>query len=207
MAILYANIDRVRTLLSPKVRIDEAGTDTNKLSLDLLKIMIEQAEGDLEIDLSPRYAVPFQTMDGKAFKVLPDRPTKQVVAKLAELRSVMRVLETDFGRGAAVGGDKYYEGTKKMYDELMGKLCGRRKDSSGNEMYNQWMYPPLPNLMKAYFNTESDDGFAGSILTTSSGDGGFPAEQINNPGQNFWNGEIDSDESRTGRGNNELAGV
>lgn len=203
MAILYTRIQNVIELLRPKVRVDDTGQDENKMSLAMLKILIEQAEGDVELELARRYAVPLQTKDGKEFKLLPERPTKQVISTLCELKSIMRVMTTDFGKGTAVAGDKYYDGQKKIYDELMGKVTNLR-EHEGQKTFGQWLYPPLPNLMVNYFNTEADDGFAGEILVTSQGYGAFPGEQINNPSQNFWNGTLDNATDLDGRNGGDI---
>jgi hypothetical protein len=54
-----------------------------------------------------------------------------------------------------------------------------------------WKYPPLSDLRLAYFNTKADDGYAGAILSSSQGDGGYPQTQINDPSENFLIGTLD----------------
>lgn len=187
MAILYTKVNDVKLRLAGKVRFtDDPDTEPDKMPNALLKRLISEAEGDVEHDLSPRYIAPFQTIDGTAFSNLPERPTRDVIRTLAELKSVVRVLETDFGSGTAVNGDNYAESTQKRYDKMIGKLLEKRPGS-----FNQWAYPPLPSLRLNYMNEPADDGYAGRILVTSQGDGGFPAKQINDPSENFWNGDVD----------------
>lgn len=153
----------------------------------LLKRLINEAEGQVEQDLSPRYAAPFVTTEGRAFKYLPDRPTKEILKTLCELMAVTRVLETDFGSGTVVDAEKYSKNIEKRYEKIINeKILAKKEDHS-----NQWSQPPLPGLALNYFNTEADDGYAGQVLSTSQGDGDFPSKQIVDPSENWWSGVLD----------------
>lgn len=191
---LYTRVDRVKALLQGKIRFTDDSSDENLFQNGLLLVLISQAEGDVELDLSPRYMAPFQTDAGQPFSQLPLHPTRNYISTLCELLSSIRVLETDFGRAMISGGDKYAEVQQKRYDGMVKKLI-QRKEIDGN-VTNQWFYPPLPSLMLNYMNTEADDGYAGMVLVSGSGRGDFPAAQINSPGENFWNGTIDDTDSR-----------
>jgi hypothetical protein len=187
---LYCTIENVKLRLIGKTRFTDDDNDPNKLQTKLLVRLIDEAEGQVEQDLSPRYFAPLMTQDNKPFTQLPDRPTKQIVQTLAELLSVIRVLETDFGRGSSLDGDAYAAKLQERYDKILNDKILKKKE----EHSNQWFYPPLPNLRLALFNTEADDGYAGMVLTTSSGIGSEPLHQMNDPGQSWWSGLSDHDE-------------
>lgn len=185
----YTRAEEVRIRLIGKVRFTESEEDENRMHLRLLDRLINEAEGDVEHDLSPRYDIPFQTDDGCAFSRLPERPTLEVLRTLCELKAVIRVLETDFGSGSAVDADKYAEKIQKRYDKMVEKQLAKRK--VGGEETTQFLYPPLKGLKLAPHNTESDDGYVGQVLVSGQGDGGFAAAQINDPSENYWNGTVD----------------
>lgn len=185
----YCKLNDVKIRLIGKVRFTCDEKDENKMQESLLTRLIDEAEGEVEYDLSPRYTVPFVTdTDGK-FDLLPERPTKNLLRTLVELKSVERVLETDFGRGTVVDADKYAESIKNRYTEILGKLLKYR-----DGQFWQFSHPPLTGLKLNYMNAEADDGFAGQVLVTGeqfSGD--FPARRINDPSQSFWNGDLSSE--------------
>ena len=37
------------------------------------------------------------------------------------------------------------------------------------------------------YNASADDGYAGQIYKTGSGEGGYAAEAVTDPGHTFWN--------------------
>lgn len=185
---LYIKDDDVRTRLTGKVRFTDDTNDENRFPNKLLKRLIEEAEADVEHDLSPRYASPFQTDAGLPFAKLPTRPTQEMIRSICEMKAVVRVLETDFGRGSAVNGEEYLKTQRARYEAMLARLMKKRKDT-----FNQWYYPPLPGLKLNYMNMTADDGFAGQVLVTTDGFGDFPIKQVNSPGENFWNGKIDTE--------------
>lgn len=180
----YISREDVRVRLIGKVRFTESEEDENKMPFILLDRLIAEAEGEVEHDLSPRYLAPLQTVDSREFKFLPERPTKNLLRMLCELKTVLLVLDTDFGRGTVNNGEEYAKGYEKRYKATLDKIMEQR-DGWG------WKYPPLPGLQLNYQNREADDGFQGMVLSTGQGDGSFPAKQINDPSENFWNAEID----------------
>lgn len=182
---LYASFEQVRIRLIGKVRFTDDEEDENRMHMALANRLISEGEGQLEQDLSPRYGAPFQTADGGPFSQLPARPTRELLRTMAELQACIRILETDFGSGTANDGEKYAKQLRARYKLLV----DQQLEKKGGDLLG-WKYPPLPGLRLNYMNTEADDGFAGRVLTTSSGDGDFPKAQINNPGQNWWNGDI-----------------
>ncbi len=187
MAALYIDFEAVRVRLIGKVKFTEDEDDENKMNVLLAQRLIEEAEGAVELDLSPRYLAPFQQDDGSEFSGLPDRPTKEIIRTVCELKAVIRILETDFGSGTAVQGDKYKESIQKRYDKMVTDLIAKRKD--GGQESQGWRYPPLPSLRLNYQNTEADDGYMGSVIVANGSDSqGYARGQINDPSNSYWNG-------------------
>ena len=184
--ILYTRVQEVKNRLKGKVSFTDQPDDETAMSEQLLRRLIAEAEGEVEYDLSPRYGAPFTTINSESFEKLPERPTKELIRTLCELKSVIRVLETDFGMsGGAVDSKDYTEKSQTRYDNVVGKLTERR---SKDDDQNQWKYPPLPGLALNYFNTEADDGFRGMILVTNDGHNSmdFPSRRINSPDESFF---------------------
>lgn len=185
---LYIKDDDVKVRLLGKVKFTEDDCDENAMSIKLLKRLIEESEGEVEFDLSPRYETPFTTRDGLKFDKLPARPTRELLRTMCELKACVRVLETDFGRGSAINGEAYAEQLRKRYDTMLERIMARKEDGSGTG----WKYPPLINLKLNYFNTEADDGFQGMVLSTSDNDtGSYPYKTINDPGSNWYNPNLE----------------
>lgn len=186
MAALYITFEAVRVRLIGKVKFTEDEDDENKMHVDLALRLIEEAEGAVEQALSPRYLAPFQGDGEGAFSGLPDRPTSEILRTLCELQSVIRILETDFGSGTAVQGDKYRESIQKRYDKMVEDLLAKRKD--GGVESQGWRYPPLPGLALNYQNTEADDGYMGTVIVANGSESqGYARGQINDPSNSYWN--------------------
>lgn len=184
---LYVTIEDVRVRLNGKIRFTEDLEDENRMSFALAERLIKEAEGKVESDLSIRYAAPFQTSEGNAFKHLPERPTKETIRTLCELMSVIRILETDFGSGTAINGDNYKKLIEERYDKMVEKLLGLKDHEAGYKGFKQ---PPLPGLMLNYQNI-LEDGFSGAVHVTSNDNGDFPATRINDPATSFWTGDFE----------------
>lgn len=186
---LYIQLADVKVRLTGKVEFDDAGTDPNRMSAQLANVLINQAEGDVELELSPRYAAPFQTDSGQPFANLPPRPTKQIIRTLCLNKAVLYILATDFGRGSIVNGEEYAKSLDKQFDWLADRcmlLRGEAKRGDGNGNEGSWKYPPLPGLMLNYQNT-ADDGFYGQIYHATAGEGAYAGGAVNDPGKTFWN--------------------
>lgn len=198
----YISSDAVIIRLRGKVKVtSNAEQEPDRLSLLLLNRLINEAESAVEQDLSTRYSAPFQTIQGGQFASLPERPTKEILRTLCELLSVVRVLETDFGRGSGLEGMKYAQNCQDRYDTMLygdKETGGERRPgliSLRKDSYNTFRTPPLTGLMSNFQVSQVDTGFAGYVgRSDDHGVGGYPADQINDPAQNFWNGFIDSDE-------------
>lgn len=194
---LYISLEQVKVRLQGKVLFTddpEGEGEHGKMSLALLGNLVSEAEGQVELDLSPRYLAPFCNVDGRPFATLPDRPTKQIIKTLCELMSVMRVLETDFGRGSATDGSKYFETQQKRYKTIVHgdeelKTPGLMSIREGS--FNIYALPPVPGLKLNYQN-KADTGFLGSVVMDSRfKDGAFPAGQINDPSETFSHFHLD----------------
>ncbi len=183
----YIKFDDVKLRLANKVRFtDDPDAEVDKMPSDLAIRLIDEAEGQVEMDLSPRYSVPFVHPTTGLYKDIPDRPTKNILRTLCELKACIRILEDDFGSGGAIDGAKYIERLEKRYRSIIDEDL-MAKPASEYDATRQWKNPPLQGLKKNWFNECGDDGYAGVVLVASSGDGGFPAGQINDPGESFLN--------------------
>jgi phage gp36-like protein len=185
----YTTFEDVSVRLVGKVRFTTALDDENRMSVTLAERLIDEAEGQVELDLSPRYLAPFQTDDGDAFNTLPERPTRNILRTLCELMGCIRILETDFGAGTIVDAEKYIEKLRNRYESIVKDLLAKRMD--GGVESQGFAKPPLPSLKLNYMNENADDGFMGSVLISGQGDGSYPKTQINDPSENFWNGSLD----------------
>jgi hypothetical protein len=184
----YTTFEAVRVRLLGKVRFTEDENDENKFQKQLAVVLIDEAEGQVEQDLSPRFHAPFMHKTIGTFDALPQDPTKTIIQTLAKLQACIRVLETDFGSGSAVEAEKYISSLRRRYKEIVeGRILA--KYDNDYKSSRQWKFPPLPELKKAYFNQEADDGWAGiGPLVTSESDGDFPAGQINDPAESWFTG-------------------
>lgn len=195
----YITSEAVLIRLRGKVKVtSDPDREPDRMPLLLLNRLILEAEGAVEFDLSTRYAAPFQTIQGCPFDKLPRHPTQEVLKTLCELLSVIRVLETDFGRGSASDSSKYAESCQDRYDRMI--HGDEEKGIPGlitlrKETFNVFRTPPLPGLKSSWQVSQVDTGFAGYVTRSDdTGHGGYPIHQINSPGENFWNGFIEAEE-------------
>lgn len=159
----------------------------------LAKRLIDEAESQVEMDLSVRYFNPFKGICDEAFSTLKSNAeyigTWNIVKTLCELQSVIRILETDFGSGTTVDASKYIKNLEARYKDIVENRVLRKRHSAEDQQ--QWFHPPLKGLKLALHNKYGDDGFVGTVLDSSKGNGGYPAAQINDPSENFWNVGLD----------------
>lgn len=182
----YISDKDVMVRLKGKVSFTEDGEkDKDKMDLKLLRRLIAEAEADVEFEMSPRYNTPFLKTDDQPFAKIANMMTINIIRTLCELMSVIRVLETDFGRGTVVNGDEYAEKLRDRYQKMVDRVMAKKDGSDA------WKYPPLPELKSNWFNLEADDGYAGQILVTSQEDGDYPKAQITDPSENYFNGVVD----------------
>lgn len=184
----YISLEDVRVRLIGKVKFTEDEQDENRMHVSLANRLILEAEAQVEMDLSPRYASPFQGINGEAFLKLPTN-TREIIRTLCELKAVIRVLETDFGTGTAVDGDKYIRRIEDRYNKIINERVLAKVP--GMEDQKQWAIPPLQGLKLNWFNTQADDGYAGMVLVSGNAFGEGAARQINDPSETFWSGVLD----------------
>lgn len=191
----YIKFEDVRLRLVGKVRFTDAtDPDDNKMPKALANRLIDEAEGQVEQDLSPRYAAPFVSITSGTFETIPDRPTKNILRTLCELKACIRILETDFGAGTAVDAQKYIAALEKRYKSIIeGNILG--KFDNDYKSSRQWSFPPLPGLKKAWHNEAADDGFAGiGPMVTSESDADRAIGQVNDPAEDFFNARFDQND-------------
>ncbi len=181
---LYISDNDIKPRVIGKVRFTDDDEDPNKVGPKLLRQLISEAESQAELDLSERYAAPWTTDSGAPFAQLPEHPTRRQLINLCILQAAIRILETDFGDGTAVDASKYVKTLRIRYKNIVEQLVAKRDQKNDTQ---QWRYPPLPSLKLGAHNELADDGCAGSVLSTSMGVGGYPAEQIDQPGATYWN--------------------
>lgn len=190
----YISFEDVRLRLIGKVRFTEDEADENKMNSSLVRRLIDESESEVELDLSVRYFVPFQGYNGESFSTLKSNSEYfgawNIIKTLCELKAVSRVLETDFGSGTTVDASKYIAKIDARYDKILNDRVLKKRTTDGSED-QQWFHPPLKGLRSAVHNSQADDGYIGMVLDSSRGDGGYPAIQINDPSENWWNGVLD----------------
>jgi hypothetical protein len=185
---LYTSLADVSIRLRGKVQFEDTRLSPEKnegrMPLALATRLIDEAEGQVEQDLSPRYLVPFQSYKTCTYAGLPDRPTKNIIRTLAELQSVIRILETDFGSGTVVDAQKYSKNIEARYRKIIDETILKRPE--GCENTKQFSYPPLPYLQLAVFNNQADDGYPGGVLVEhGSSEGSYASNQIDDASEDF----------------------
>lgn len=184
MSVKYADLKRIEYLLKSKVRFtNNVDEQPDRMPYELLEILTEEAEADVEHDLSPRYDCPFQTCEGAKFINLPEN-TRLYIQTMCHLKALMRILEHDFGKGSAASGEAYSDVLKKRYDTMKAKQLELKPNT-----YNNWLYPPLKDLKRSQGNEVSDDGYDGEVFVTSDGRGDYAADQINDPSASIFTGK------------------
>lgn len=179
----YITAAEVRERLLGKVKFTNDDTDIHAMSSGLLIALCEEAEAEVELRLSVRYAVPFVTDDNQPFDNLPQH-TKTLLKTLCRMEATRRILQTDFGRGSSIEGENFKE-VEAAYESRLERLIQYRDGQFGH-----FKYPPLPSLKLNYQNDQSDDGFAGTILVTSDEYGNYAAPQMPSPGETAWRGKL-----------------
>ena len=176
---LYISFQDVAKRLVGKVSFTENELEQNKMSVSLANRLINEAEGEVELDLSLRYHTPFLYYDSKnkiekPFSALPPRPTQEVVRTLCELKSVLRILEINFGSSGYISSDNYSKSSNDRYNSILKRAI--EVATSG-----KYKYPPLPLLKLNYFN-KNDDGYVGKVIHhTTSSSTRYGANQVNDP--------------------------
>jgi hypothetical protein len=196
---LYTSYDAVKVLLANKVQFQTSPTELidGELPNALLGALIGRAETRVEQDLASRYSIPFVSKKNGTYLSLPDH-TKRGIQTAVDLRAVVEVLMTDFGRGTHVQGETYYKGSLSEYNGYIDILLGRNREAA-NEKRDRFRFtPPMADLLLAPSNREADDGYKGMIINTDGSRRGaetYAVEQINNPAATYINRRLDMPEN------------
>ena len=188
MKPIYTSLDSVKIRLVNKVQFQSSEKDYEQGEMPnaLVCQIIADAETEIEMELRGRYQIPFQSKRTGKFADLPDH-TQRAIRKVVDLKAVMMILETDFGRGTHITAEGYVDKNKEMYDEAMDLLLGR--DRIGKNQHERYkMSPPLEDLLLAKHNRKADDGFRGRIINTDASTDtaeNYAQDQINNPSQGY----------------------
>lgn len=191
---IYTSVEGVKVLLTNKVQFqaDPNNLVEGELPNLLLCSLIVRAETRVEMDLRNRYAIPFQSIRTGRFQDLPPH-TRRAIVTAVDLRAVVEVLYTDFGRGTHVNAASYYENSKTEYNGYILELLGRNPEAANDKRDRYRFTPPLEDLLLAPSNSKADDGYKGMIINS---DGSrhdavtYAEEQINNPAASYINRRI-----------------
>jgi hypothetical protein len=186
---LYTTVDSVKVRLAGKVQFqqDPKNIADGELPDALLLQLIADAETQVEQDLRGRYAIPFTSKCSGSYDALPDH-SKRALRIVVDLRAVIDVLDTDFGRGTHIDGDKYSDPNKAKYKALIGTLLGQDQEGKNGKIDRFRRTPPLEDVKLAKGNTEADDGYRGTIINTDASRHGaesYAEHQINDPSIGF----------------------
>lgn len=186
---LYTTYDNVKVLLANKVQFQTSPTELldGELPNALLGALINRAETRTEQDLSTRYSIPFTSIATGQYNLLPDH-TKRAIQTAVDLRAVVEVLMTDFGRGTHVNAATYYKNSLTEYEGYIDILLGRNREAANSKRDRFRFTPPLTDLKLAFTNRKADDGYKGMIINTDGSTRGaehYAEEQINNPAESY----------------------
>lgn len=192
---IYTTFDNVKVRLANKVQFqrDPEAVQEGELPDALLGQLIVDAETEVEQDLRSRYAIPFQSIRTGRYADLPDH-SKRALRVAVDLRAIVMVLETDFGRGTHVSAEGYTTTDKDHYEEYVAKLLGRDPEGKNSHHDRFRFSPPLADVRLSASNSHADDGYKGRIINTDAShhDAVSYAEgQINNPARSYQNGRRD----------------
>jgi len=186
---LYTTTDSVKIRLTNKVQFQSNPKTVadGEIPDQLLGQLIRDAETEVEMELRARYAIPFRSIKFGNFAKLPDH-TKRAVRVACDLKAVLIILSTDFGRGTHISGDGYSKEDKKRYDDQINLLLGRDRIGANDKIDRFKHSPPLEDLMLAASNSKADDGYRGRIINTDASENdavSYAEEQINNPAATY----------------------
>lgn len=185
---MYTTVDSVKVRLAGKVQFQssETGPADGELPDLLLLQLIRDAETLVEQDLRVRYMIPFQSIRTGRFSDLPDH-SRAALRMQCDLKAVLLVLGTDFGRGTHVGADPYAKFTSGQYKEGLMRLLGHDAEGKLTERY--FRTPPLEDVRLAATNlATADNGFRGKIINTDASrhdSASYAARQINDPSRTY----------------------
>ena len=186
--ILYTTVESVKVRLAGKVQF-QSGDELldGELPNDLLCQLISDAETEVEQDLRTRYSIPFRSASKGTFTGLPDH-SQRAIRIVVDFKAVLKILETDFGRGSHINAEGYEESMKARYEEQIMKLLGRDMIGDKSDVRRFKVSPPLEDVLLARSNSAADDGYRGMIINTDAGQGdaaSYAADSMNNPARSY----------------------
>lgn len=194
---IYTTIDNVKVRLANKVQFQSNSSyvQDGEIPDSLLTQLIVDSETEVEQDLRSRYAVPFRSKRTGTWMGLPDHSQRALRTSI-DIKCVINILDTDFGRGTHINADSYKQNLEKHYEIYIKKLLGRDFEGD-NEKRDRFRFsPPLDDLMLSYTNQKADDGFKGMILNTDEdrhNAESYARDQINNPSRSYVSRRISFD--------------
>lgn len=190
---IYTTVESVKVRLINKVQFQSAPEPLDgELPDALLYQLIRDGEVNVELTLRSRYKVPFQSASTGKYCDLPDH-SRSAIRLLCDLKAVMLVLGTDFGRGTHVSADPYYKECKAQYKDQMLLVLGFDPESKSlgdtDSATRFRRAPPLDDLALAATNLETaDNGFRGKIINTDASRHdavSYAGRQINDPSKTY----------------------
>lgn len=196
---IYTTLASVKVRLVNKVQfqVDPDNLLEGELPNALLLQLITDAETTVELDLRSRYAVPFRSKKYGNFDKLPDH-TRRAIRMVVDMQSVIKILDTDFGRGTHINAAAYKENTEKAYKAEVERILGRDPEAASDKRDRFRFSPPLDDLVLAPTNREADDGYKGMIINTDGSrrdSATYAEEQVNNPAASYVNRRLDAPEN------------
>lgn len=184
---VYTTYDNVKIRLTNKVQFQSSPEELleGQLPDAFLGQLISDSEAEVEQDLRKRYEIPFQSRRTGRWEDLPDH-SRRAIRTAVDMKCVMNILITDFGRGGHVDAEGYMKDLKEKYEDYIAKLLGL--DAEGKEKKKYRNSPPLLDVKLARGNAAADDGFQGMIINTDGGHRdavSYAEEQINNPAATY----------------------
>lgn len=169
----YTAVENVKNRLVNKVQFQrvQGAVQEGEMPDDFLSQLIVDAETEVEQDLRSRYFIPFQTKDDKPFRSLPEH-SQRAIRMAVELKAVVIILQTDFGRGTHVDADPYIKSCSDHYEAYIEKLLGRNKEGDNSKIDRFRFAPPIEGMKLANTNREADDGYRGMIINTDASEHG-----------------------------------
>lgn len=188
---IYTTIDNVKVRLANKVQFqaDPNFVQDGELPDILLTQLIVDSETEVEQDLRSRYSIPFRSYRTGTWADLPDH-TKRALRSPIDMKCVINILDTDFGRGTHVNAEGYKKNLEDHYNKYIDKILGRDSEGANDKRDRFRFSPPLELLMLAYQNRKADDGYKGMILNSDQDTKGaedYARQQINNPSRSYLN--------------------
>ncbi len=180
---VYFTIADVKNRLYGKVTF---GTNpTTSITDSYLNTLCAQAEGIVEYDLNQFYQVPLISKTTEDYAGLPNM-TKVFLNNLFITRSIILVLEVEFGQQSAVISKNYAGQMMREYNTVLKRM------SYKDPKTGQYSMAPLPDLM---INTQN---WTGLKVVPSPAVGGlrpcgnkdnmrYALGQITNPAMSWWN--------------------